>query len=272
MFETVSFHIVKPCNKKCKFCYATFNDMHVKMLTLSEAKQIVYKLYKAGVQKITFAGGEPMLYKNLEEIIVYTKRLGITTSLITNGSLLSNRFLQDMQYDLDWIGLSIDSLDSKTNIATGRFISYDDQINYRHLCNLINKYGYKLKINTVVNAFNYTESMVDFINEVKPSRWKIFDTLRVEGQNDLQFDNIKTPPGGFKLFTFYNEHPAMVVEDNQAMTGSYLLVDPQGRLFENSKGKHTYSTSLLNTSVEEALKEISLDRDMFIKRGGIYNW
>lgn len=59
-FETVSFHIVKPCNMKCKLCYATFDDMHVKTMSVHDAKHCIRKLFLAGVQKITFTGGEPI--------------------------------------------------------------------------------------------------------------------------------------------------------------------------------------------------------------------
>lgn len=69
-FETASFHIVKPCNMKCKFCYATFEDMHViNQLPYEDACRILVKLKNAGMQKITFAGGEPLLYKHIKEVI-----------------------------------------------------------------------------------------------------------------------------------------------------------------------------------------------------------
>lgn len=32
------------------------------------------------------------------------------------------------------------------------------------------------------------------------------------------------------------------------------------------------TVSLVNWNVEDCLKDISLDRNMFIKRGGIYEW
>ena len=39
--KTASFHIVKPCNMKCKFCYATFEDFKVgKQMDLSDAKKV----------------------------------------------------------------------------------------------------------------------------------------------------------------------------------------------------------------------------------------
>lgn len=268
-FETASFHIVKPCNMKCKFCYATFEDMHIlKQLSKYDAFKILDKLKEEGLQKITFAGGEPLLYKWIYEVIVYSKGIGLTTSIITNGSLLTEELLEKFKGNLDWIGISIDSLNDETNVKIGR--TYKNKPNYYELVSKIKMYGFKLKINTVVNRFNEMESMQDFMTMANPSRWKIFDTLKVEGQNDRQFEEIKSTD--FEGFIKRHNHASMVPEDNEAMTGSYLLIDPQGRLFENSKGKHTYSSPLQHTDIDKCLSEINLDRKMFIKRGGIYEW
>lgn len=270
-FETASFHIVKPCNMKCKFCYATFEDMRaISQLSKFNVFDILDKLKEAGLQKITFAGGEPLLYKWIMETITYSKGIGLTTSIITNGSLLTNELMRQLEGRLDWVGVSIDSLSDHTNIKIGRMTK--NRVDYHRLVNDIKKHGFKLKINTVVNRYNEGESIQGFIEEANPARWKIFDTLRVEGQNDKQFDDIKTTQWGFHNFIKRHQHPSMVVEDNEAMTGSYLLIDPQGRLFENSQGKHTYSTPLQDSNVAQCLSEINLNRDMFIRRGGIYEW
>lgn len=268
-FETASFHIVKPCNMKCKFCYATFDDMRIlRQLPKDQAFVILDKLKNAGLEKITFAGGEPLLYKYIFDVIKYSKKIGLVTSIITNASLLNDDTLIRLVGLLDWIGVSIDSLDEKTNKLIGR--TYKNKVDYLSLVKKIEAYGFKLKINTVVNRYNQHESMQNFIEYANPLRWKIFDTLRVEGQNDCQFDEIKSTD--FKGFISRHNHKSMVVEDNEAMTGSYLLIDPQGRLFENSKGCHTYSRPLQSNKLSDCLSDISLDRYMFIKRGGIYDW
>jgi radical S-adenosyl methionine domain-containing protein 2 len=270
-FETVSFHIVKPCNMKCKFCYATFDDMHVKSMSYSDAVTIITKLKEAGVQKITFAGGEPMLYKHIDDCICYAKSIGMTTSIITNGSRIDTNWLFKMQGKLDWIGLSVDSISPLTNINIGRQAGAD--IMYYTLVEDIKMFGYKLKINTVVNRFNVREDINHFISFAKPDRWKVFQALRIEEQNDKQFDEVKVSDLEFTNYlNRHNKQSSLVPENNEAMTGSYLLIDPQGRLFENSTGKHTYSDSLISESFNHCLEQINLDREMFIKRGGIYNW
>ncbi len=272
IFETVSFHIVKPCNMKCKFCYATFEDMHVgPQISVSDAKSIVVKLFASGVEKITFAGGEPLMYKHIKEIIRFSKHLGITTSIITNGSLLTEAWLSEMMPYLDWVGLSVDSLNDNTNLLIGR--KSFRGVNYLSLVGMIKDMGYRLKINTVVNRWNADEDMNDFISWAKPDRWKVFQTLPVKGQNDQQFEDIKCLDSQYLAFiSRHGEQVALVPEDNQLMTGSYLLIDPIGRMFENSKGEHTYSDSLIENTVEHCLSQINLNREVFEARGGIYSW
>lgn len=270
-FETASFHIVKPCNMKCKFCYATFDDMHVTMISEDEAKDVIIKLKNAGLEKITFAGGEPMLYKPLKSVIKFSKSIGLNTSIITNGSLLTESWLREMVPWLNWVGISIDSILPKTLTKIGRQSS--KPIDYHALITMVKKFGYKLKINTVVNAYNYEEDMNAFLSWAKPSRWKVFQALRINGQNDKQFDEIKVSEEQYLNFIIRHCNQISIVpENNEAMTGSYLLIDPQGRLFENSTGQHTYSSPLQNNTIEKCLSEINLDRNMFIKRGGLYQW
>lgn len=273
IFETVSFHIVKPCNAKCKFCYATFDDMHVKMMPDIHALRILDKLSKSGVQKVTFAGGEPLMYPHIESVIKWAKSLGMTTSIITNGFRLTMEFLEEMQGHLDWIGVSVDSLNPSTNDAIGRTDRFIGHLNYMTLVEGIKAYGYRLKINTVVNAYNWEEDMNYFIRQADPDRWKVFQALRVDGQNDQTFNEIRVSDDQY--WDFLGRHaaqPSLVQESNELMTGSYVLIDPQGRMFENSAGKHTYSDSLIDYSVDHCLSQINLNRDRFIERGGIYNW
>lgn len=274
IFETISFHVVKPCNMGCKFCYATFEDFTVSnQMSYEHACTILVKLAQAGVEKVTFAGGEPMLWKHISDAIRFAKvHLGMTTSIITNGAMIKEQWLIDMQSSLDWIGISVDSTDWRINTMIGR-THKGMPLDYYMLIDLIHKYNYKLKINTVVNAYNYNESLNGFISYANPSRWKVFQALRIEGQNDKQWNEISISKSAFKHFLDIHKHQtALVPEDNEAMTGSYLLIDPLGRMFENTQGTHTYSDSLINNSVEHCLNQIQLNRDTFISRGGIYKW
>ena len=63
----------------------------------------------------------------------------------------------------------------------------------------------------------------------------------------------------------------VVPENNEAMTGSYLMIDPLGRFFDNTKGEHTYSSPIIAVGMQEALAEIQVFPERFIARGGLYD-
>lgn len=68
-----------------------FGQRAYKDTSLEEEKHIIKALYDAGVCLIAFEGGEPLLRDDLPEILEYSKALGISTSIITNGVLLSRK-------------------------------------------------------------------------------------------------------------------------------------------------------------------------------------
>lgn len=100
--------------------------------------------------------------------------------------------------------------------------------------------------------------------------------LRVEGQNSNML-NLEISDDEFKNFLnkheFVKDHGInMVPEDNELMTGSYVMIDPAGRFFDNTNGYYVYSQEIINIGVEKALKEIKFNYESFKSRGGIYDW
>lgn len=283
LIPSVNFHLWEPCNFRCKFCFATFQDVRKTVLPKghlpkAEALRLIESLALAGFSKITFAGGEPTLCPWLGDLIVKAKVLGLTTMVVTNGSGITNDFLNDVNGFLDWVVLSIDSLDPRTNLSTGRSQGFHkpiDETYYRDKISLVRSYKIKLKINTVVNRKNYKEiELGNFIREIMPDRWKIFKALRVEGQNDLHFNEVDINLKQLDTFLFYNCAKGLkaIVEDNEEMTGTYIMIDPAGRFFDNTQGKHNYSRSILEVGVQKALEEITYDFERFVERGGLYAW
>ncbi len=148
---------------------------------------------------------------------------------------------------------------------------------YYQIAEAAHFFGLKLKINTVVNKTNYQENMSDFILRTNPQRWKLFQILPVIGQNDLTIGNLEIDNNMFDSFIRQHKHLenheiSLVPENNKLMRGSYTLIDPSGRFYDDSKGYHTYSRPILDVGAAEALNDIKVSPDIFIKRGGLYNW
>lgn len=281
---SVNFHLWEPCNMRCKFCFATFQDVKQSILPKGhlpkeKAVQVVQQLADFGFQKITFAGGEPTLCKWLPDLIATAKDAGMTTMLVSNGSRLTEEFLEDNKNKLDWIAISIDSLNAATNLTIGRAIAGNKPLHveyYESIANRVKQFGYGLKINTVVSRNNFNENMNDFIRYAKPKRWKVLQVLPIIGQNDNKIDNFKISQSEFQIFI--DNHIDMqaitniVPETNSQIKGSYAMVDPAGRFFDNATGTHNYSRQILEVGVMVAMKEVNYDLPKFISRGGQYDW
>lgn len=284
MIPAVNFHLWEPCNMRCQFCFATFQDVKKSILPKGhlpkeQAIEVVSKLAQAGFEKITFAGGEPTLCSWLPELIYTAKNAGLTTMIVTNGTNLTDAFLEANKNHLDWITLSVDSLVDETNLATGRAITGKKALSkemYMELTDKIKQYGYGLKINTVVSSKNYNENLTDFIQYAAPSRWKIFQVLPISGQNDMKVDDLITTAEQFQWFLNSNKAAEnatiMVPEDNSQMKGSYAMVDPAGRFFDNSTGQHVYSDPINEIGCLKAYNQMNYSQTKFMERDGLYDW
>jgi len=82
-----NYWITYRCNSKCEFCkiWRDPNLQGVRDTKVSEAKKNLDDLKKMGVKIIDFTGGEPLLNKELPQILSYAKDLGFFIKLSTNG-------------------------------------------------------------------------------------------------------------------------------------------------------------------------------------------
>ncbi|HIA36028.1 MAG TPA: radical SAM protein, partial [Flavobacteriales bacterium] len=268
MIPSVNFHLWEPCNMRCKFCFATFQDVKNSILPKGhlpkqDAIEVVLQLAEIGFEKITFAGGEPTLCPWLPDLITIAKESGMTTMIVTNGSKLTNEFLAANKEYLDWIAISIDSLNPETNIDMGRAITGRTPLTLEYYLNLadsIKKYGYGLKINTVVTSKNFTENLSKLIQHSIPKRWKVLQVLPIEGQNDNKINSLTVSQEQF--LRFVDAHKKLenitniIPETNGDMKGSDAMVDPAGRFFDNAKGKHNYSRPILEVGARIAIQQV----------------
>ena len=280
---TVNYHLVKSCQMSCNFCYARFDDVirdtKVSALGLptDQAKKVIFELFLLGFNKINFAGGEPILRKDLPELIKYAKSLGLTTSLVTNGHLVTQDWIEKVTGSLDQIGISVDSANPETRIKMGRAVNNISLTNEDYLsrAEMIRESGIALKINTVVTAQNHLENMTQFILDLKPRRWKVFQALQIDNQNNLDESKILCPDEWFANYrlrhsSVLTHRIVAIFENNEDMQSSYAMVDPAGRFYDNTEGKHSYSDPILSVGAATALGQTSTSFEKFLSRGGVY--
>ena len=269
---------------RCGFCFANFDDIGDEILPhghlgREDTLALVEALARAGFQKINFAGGEPTLCRWLPDLIILAKEMGLTTSVVTNGSRVTQEWLDRLSGCLDWVALSVDSVNSDTLNGIGRTTTSGpmSERDYLNAIDILRQQDVRIKMNTVVSRSNLKEDLADFIVVARPERWKLLQVLPVKGQNDSVIDQFVISPEEFALYVETNRrteaHGIKVVpENNDQMTGSYVMIDPAGRFFDNVSGIHNYSRPILEVGVDEAFADVSADPWKFRSRGGLYDW
>jgi len=64
---------------------AEYRRMGKKELTTEEMKKVIDDFAEIGTSGIGFTGGEPILRKDMLELIEYTKKKGMVTHMSSNG-------------------------------------------------------------------------------------------------------------------------------------------------------------------------------------------
>ena len=110
---------------RCQFCFATFVDISKEVLPKGHLNQhdsalLVDCLADAGFREINFAGGEPSPMPWLPDLIKRAANLGLVTSMVTNGTRITEQWLAKLENKLDYATVSIDSLDRETLMDSGR--------------------------------------------------------------------------------------------------------------------------------------------------------
>ncbi|MCG9875525.1 MAG: viperin family antiviral radical SAM protein [Leptospiraceae bacterium] len=275
---TVNFHLIKNCNFKCGFCYAHFEN--ARRLSQEDSMAVVQEIHRGGFGKINFAGGEPLLHREFASLLRQARELGLRTSIITNGSRITEEWVDENAPYLDIIGISCDSANPETLRKMGRGNGNSAE-HTKQVFSWIENYNqssakpiYK-KLNSVITRYNWDEDMRDFVRSLNIDRWKIFQVLRIEGENDKTFPDFEISENQFS--DFYNRHfelkyygVRVVPEDNSAMTDSYLMVNPDGRFYCNTNGHYQQSDPIHVVGIDNALRQINFSQDKFIQREGIY--
>jgi MoaA/NifB/PqqE/SkfB family radical SAM enzyme len=91
----------------------------VKDASIEREKAILQGIYDSGACGIAFEGGEPLLRKDLVEILAFSRSLPLHTSLITNGTLLESRIDEISPYINGAIYVSLDGLEKTHETIRG---------------------------------------------------------------------------------------------------------------------------------------------------------
>ena len=268
----INYHITENCNFNCKFCFAKYAD---KTLKLENQKLVIEKIADSMLfDAINFAGGEPLLDKNIVEHIQCSSRLGLKPSLITNGFLLDSQTLQQILPYLTMIGISVHTFDNEPKRKIGSCTSSGEVLENQRLveiCNMVRSYNSqtrkkcKIKINTVICSENKQEILKKNIEPLQIDRWKCLRCQEFcKNQNYLVNDT------EYKAFaqrnTLETETVEQVFEDD--MKDTYIMINPEGKLLREGADNRSYDEigSVLEKDISDLLNVLPLKKRKYFER------
>lgn len=109
--KTLHYEITYRCSCKCKFCsrWEVGPLKYSEELSTEEAINMISQAKKLGVTEIYFSGGEPFIRKDIFEIASFCKKIGLSTGVTTNGTLVTKDNIDEIISLFDHISISIDS-------------------------------------------------------------------------------------------------------------------------------------------------------------------
>ena len=256
----LNYHMLESCNYGCKFCFARYAKSE--HLSLAEMQQLIGRIAESGFfSAINFAGGEPFLVKQLPELIKFAKKCGLETSVITNGSLLTIERLNKVLPHLDWIGISFHSLNDEIKRNMG-FCSKDKTLLSNERLTEIVRFvrsnsNCKIKINTVVNAFNKGETFFPFIQDNSIDRWKVLRCQSFGNNNDLLISDEE-----WNSFCERNKGGINTVFED-TMKDTYIMVNPMGMMLKEASNGREYEE--IGSVLEGDLKELLLQHPLHVE-------
>ena len=105
-----TFQVNLRCNSACGYCDLPLNVGRYEM-TREEIQRVFSGLYRDGVRFVLVQGGEPLLRRDLPEIMEDLSAMGFQLTLITNGTKLTAHLVERLGRLPLTVSVSLDTLD-----------------------------------------------------------------------------------------------------------------------------------------------------------------
>jgi len=220
------------CNYDCVMCDLKLRDRELRSRGLTEfdttrMKGILDEFAALGISGVGFTGGEPLIRKDIFELLAYTKRLGMISHLNTNGSLVNDQVAERIiEAKVDSVNVSLDGASAQTHDTIrgveGAFELATAAV--RRLAALRGKKGALPRLKTVTVL---QESNVDEVKDIITLAVSLgVDCVEFIPRQPFRMDADRQPPGESAFLQKMDEVCA------------YLLERQQGEVkIENSPGQ-----------------------------------
>lgn len=142
------------CPLQCPYCSNPLDyTQHKNELTTQQWCDVFDQARQLGAVQLGFSGGEPLVRRDLEQLVAHAHQQGFYTNLITSGMGLTEQRVSCLkQAGLDHIQVSFQASDPLVNDSlAGSKYAFEQKYN---MCRIIKKYEYPMVLNFVIHRHN----------------------------------------------------------------------------------------------------------------------
>ena len=167
------------CNPRSK----KFDNDHI--MTIEEYAKLFKTLKEMGTKQVCISGGEPLLFKDLKEMVAILSSFGIAVTLNTNGLLLTkDKLKQLMEAGLVGLNVSIDSSHAEThNKLRGLDNLFEKVVKQLKECRELED-DFCLNIRMILSKYTYKDiiGMIKLCKDLKANTLSI-DMIEADSEN-----------------------------------------------------------------------------------------
>lgn len=151
----LSLRLTNRCDSKCIYCFSNSNNGNKEDLNFKYLIKLLDESKLAGLRSLNLTGGDPMLYPNIFDLILYLENNKFSYQISTKKILTDSEIHKLSNTGLKKIQFSIDSIDDDLNY---HLIGKKDY--FSKMSKVIEKCkqnGIKVYVNTVIMSNNIKE-------------------------------------------------------------------------------------------------------------------
>jgi len=263
-----SFKITHKCTLKCSFCNVWMEK--TPDLSKEDVFKVLDNLGNSSITLLSLEGGDPLMRKDLGEILEYAHKKPFYLFFTTNGHLLDKRPMEEYGKNIDYLHISIDE--------------GHDNLEFFERLEEFQSYGPEICIQIVVtkDTMDAIEEKVRRVYEVG-ARTVIMPACHLEGTDDYYPDSGKFREEIIRLKKKYRNTittPKGFLDNINKLHGcstSSIIIDSDGGLFYPCRtvGKRLYNFtegSVMDFVKSDKAKKARQDMKNCTRRCGWYQY
>jgi len=197
ILKDLFIEVTSMCNARCEHCGSSCGDKipteEISSEYLKKALKEISERYNPNDVLLNITGGEPLMRKDLFEIMDYANKLGFRWGMTSNGMLINDKVIEKMvETNMETISISIDGL-KETHEKFRRVPNSFDRI-IENIKKMQKEKSIKIvQVTTVANKknLNELEDLYKLMIDLNVVSWRVINVDpigRAKGNDDILLD------------------------------------------------------------------------------------